>query len=312
MVELKPQKLKRVVIKEELVALTGDYVDAILLNQIIYWSERVQDFDLFLEQEAALENREPEGCRFGWIYKGYDELSEETMLRLSPSNIKRHLESLQKAGFIEIRQNKNKWDRRKEYKINLKYIQTELVKLGYSLDGYSLALPFSILENAISKIENPYFEIENPIAQNRKTVTEITTEITTENNSTSQSEDSDEMRIVDFFIARLKKNKPDIKLPEGAKKQKWVQTIGRMLRIDNRDKHEICEVIQFATEDDFWSCNILSADSLRKQYDRLVMKMHKSNNGRNAVPKQNVDNCAETEAMLARRKAEREMMQNDG
>ena len=45
-------KLKRSVIKEEeLVELTGNYIDAVLLNQFIYWSERVHDFDLFIEQE---------------------------------------------------------------------------------------------------------------------------------------------------------------------------------------------------------------------------------------------------------------------
>ncbi len=309
---MEPQKLKRVVIKEELVALTGNYVDAILLSQLFYWSERVKDFDLFMQQEAALEDREPEGCRYGWIYKGCDELSEETMLGMSASNIKRHLERLRELGFIEIRQNPNKWDRRKEYKINLKYIQIELIKMGYSLDGYSLSLPFSILENAISNIESPSSEIENRTAQNRKTVTEITTEITTENNSLSQSEDSDEMKIVDFFIDKLRKNKPDMKLPDRVRKQKWALTIDRMIRLDKRDKHEICQVIQYATEDEFWSCNILSADSLRKQYDRLVMKMRKSGSSKHSEPQQsNFDNCAATEAMLERRKQER-MMLNDG
>ena len=40
-----PKKLKRVVIKEELFALTGDFKEAIILNQFIYWSERIRDFD---------------------------------------------------------------------------------------------------------------------------------------------------------------------------------------------------------------------------------------------------------------------------
>lgn len=177
---MEPQKLKRVVIKEELVVLTGNYVDAILLSQLIYWSERVKDFDLFLKQEAELEGREPDRCFFGWIYKSYEALSEETMLGLSPSNIKKHIETLYKAGFIEIRQNKNKWDRRKEYKINLKYIQNELILKGYSLEGYTLGAPFSKIENGNSKIENGFSKTENRTTQNRKTVTEITTDTTTD------------------------------------------------------------------------------------------------------------------------------------
>jgi hypothetical protein len=45
------RKLKRVVIKEELVALTGDIIEAIILNQFLYWSERVEDFDKFIMEE---------------------------------------------------------------------------------------------------------------------------------------------------------------------------------------------------------------------------------------------------------------------
>ena len=177
---MEPQKLKRVIIKEELVELTGNYVDAILLNQFLYWSERVKDFDLFLQQEAELNGREPDKCCFGWIYKSYDALSKETMLGLSPSNIKKHIETLHNAGFIEIRQNKNKWDRRKEYKINLKYIQNELILKGYFLECYTLGTPFSVLENGSSEIENRISKTENRTNQNRKTVTEITTETTTD------------------------------------------------------------------------------------------------------------------------------------
>lgn len=44
-------KLKRVVIKEELVALTGDAISALVLNQFIYWSERRHDFDKFIKEE---------------------------------------------------------------------------------------------------------------------------------------------------------------------------------------------------------------------------------------------------------------------
>lgn len=39
-VEDAPRKLKRVVIKEELVILTGDHIAALALNQFLYWFER--------------------------------------------------------------------------------------------------------------------------------------------------------------------------------------------------------------------------------------------------------------------------------
>lgn len=321
---MEPQKLKRVVIKEEFVAITGNYVDAVLLAQLLYWSERVKDFDLFIQQEIEADRQKADKDTevpkqlFGWIYKSYVELSEETMLGLSPSNIKKHLEHLIELGFVSTRQNKNKWDRRKEYKINLLNIQKELFKMGYSLDGYSLAVPFSKTENGCSEIENGNSKTENRTIQNRKTVTEITTEITTENNNSSAkaadeqnkySEDSEEIVIVNFLIEKLREVKRDIKVPDTlAKKQKWATEIDRLLRIDERDKREVCKVIKFATSDDFWKSNILSPKKLRQHYDTLVIQMGKKQPA--VIPVNSA--VSETEAMLAERRKERErLMENE-
>ena len=43
-------KLKRVVIKQELVELTGDYRAALILNQFIYWTERMRDTDKYIRE----------------------------------------------------------------------------------------------------------------------------------------------------------------------------------------------------------------------------------------------------------------------
>ena len=53
-------KLKRAVIKEELVELTGDFKKAVILNQLIYWSERVDDFHDFIKEENKRKNKEEE------------------------------------------------------------------------------------------------------------------------------------------------------------------------------------------------------------------------------------------------------------
>jgi hypothetical protein len=45
------KKLKRAVIREEFIAITGNFIDAVILNQFIYWSERVKDFDEYIKQE---------------------------------------------------------------------------------------------------------------------------------------------------------------------------------------------------------------------------------------------------------------------
>ena len=65
------ERLKRVVIKEELVALTGKIDDAVVLNQFIYWSQRVKDFDKMIEEEKRIAEYNGSelkiNYRTGWI-----------------------------------------------------------------------------------------------------------------------------------------------------------------------------------------------------------------------------------------------------
>ncbi|ACV62278.1 hypothetical protein Dtox_1403 [Desulfofarcimen acetoxidans DSM 771] len=192
---IRPKKLKRVVIKEELTALTGDIVKAIILNQFIYWSERVQDFDKFISEERS--RAEQAGTEInieytkGWIYKSAEELSEETMLKMSASSMRKHLKELIDKGWLLERTNPfHKWDRTKQYRVDLLKIQNDLWDLGYVLQDYKIPFfktetPFSKSENAFSKIENGVSNLENPnsetknqTAKNRKAIPEITTEIT--------------------------------------------------------------------------------------------------------------------------------------
>ncbi|MCL6516526.1 MAG: helix-turn-helix domain-containing protein, partial [Alicyclobacillus sp.] len=161
-------RLKRAVIKEELVALTGNHIDAIILNQFLYWSERVEDFDKFiLEERQRYQDRgeelNMELCE-GWMYKKAEDLSEETMLGLSKSNMMKHIKALVDAGFIEQRRNpKNKMDKTYQYRVNIGFIQRSLLRLGYSLEGYRVPLDFIVQtadELRSSKTELRSSEIE--------------------------------------------------------------------------------------------------------------------------------------------------------
>lgn len=169
------QKLKRVVVKEEFVALTGDFIKAIILNQFLYWSERVQDFDKFIQEEKARASQEGVEINMeptnGWIYKKAEELAEETMLNLAPNTILRHIKVLIDNGWLLDRHNPaHGWDRTKQYRVNIVKIYNDLLKLGYVLQEYKMMeLPFSKMENgestdvedANSKIEDASSKIEN-------------------------------------------------------------------------------------------------------------------------------------------------------
>lgn len=134
--------LKRVVIKEELVALTGDALSALLLNQILYWSERVQDFDAFIAEEKRRGGDPNIELTNGWIYKSAPELGEEIMMDVSTATIRRRLEELVEAGYLDKRESPAKWDRTYQYRPNIYTIQRDLAGLGYALDGYPLQFRF--------------------------------------------------------------------------------------------------------------------------------------------------------------------------
>ena len=91
---------KIAVAREEFVDLTQDLLMAMILNQLLYWSQRVKDFDLFLEEEKAFNTEYERPARYGWFYKSAIELSEETMLRknLLDRNAQRMFPKIIKIG----------------------------------------------------------------------------------------------------------------------------------------------------------------------------------------------------------------------
>ena len=138
-------KIKKAVIREDLLSITNDYRKAIILNQFIYWSERVSDADKFIkkENEIAKSNGEEEREFFyGWIYKTAEELADEVMLGLSASQIRRYISDLVNMGYISKRNNpKYKWDRTLQYRVNLVNIAKDLKKNGYPLSDYKIEIP---------------------------------------------------------------------------------------------------------------------------------------------------------------------------
>lgn len=134
------KKLKRAVIKEELVVLTGDCLKAVVLNQFIHWSERTRDFDAFIEEEKKRNPETVVNLTHGWIYKSAKELSDEVMIG-SHDTVARKLAELVKDGWIKRRNNPNyTWDRTYQYRPAIREIQIALQELGYALDGYPLVI----------------------------------------------------------------------------------------------------------------------------------------------------------------------------
>ena len=136
------RKLKRVVIKEEIVAITGDTNLAIVLGQLMYWQERVNDYDQYIDEEECR-------CRsngiehdfyhtYGWIYKKASELIDECMLNVSDKSMRLYLKKLEDMGFISSRDNPHhKWDKTKQYSVNTINILRAVKEHGYTgIDGF--------------------------------------------------------------------------------------------------------------------------------------------------------------------------------
>lgn len=181
-------KIKKVVLREDLLAITGDYRKAIILNQFIYWSERVSDADKFIEQEneIAKKNNETERDLFyGWIYKTSTELADEIMLGISSSQVGRYVKELCDCGFLSKRNNpKYKWDRTLQYRVNLVNIAIALREKGYLLSDYKIDI--SALESPNLCIPHPCNMDNEPMQYQNcvsdETIPDITVNNTNKNN----------------------------------------------------------------------------------------------------------------------------------
>lgn len=80
--------------------------------------------------------------------------------------------------------------------------------------------------------------------------------------------------------------------------QKWITEIGRMMRIDKRTPEEIEGAMRWAVADEFWSANIHSPSSLRKQYDRMRLQ---------ATRGKSKSNTAKAAALLAKYQMEEQV-----
>lgn len=78
-----------------------------------------------------------------------------------------------------------------------------------------------------------------------------------------------------YLLKRRKEHFPTFKDP---KMPDWVKQIRLMHERDGRSWEEIRQAIDFAMDDAFWCKNILSADKLRKQFEKLYAKMTVVNN----------------------------------
>ena len=169
--------LKRAVIKEEYVAITGDTTEAIILNQLIYWSERIKDFDKFILEEAQRKLQAPNSSSneedtqellHGWIYKKASELKDEIMSTDSEVTINRKVNSLVSKGLVDRRRNpKLRYDRTYQYRVNFHNLIVALAEKGYTLEGYRVDLNMYIKPLELHNLQNEDCKLQNEDSKNQ-------------------------------------------------------------------------------------------------------------------------------------------------
>lgn len=147
---MKPKKLGRLILKEELFAITGCLEEAIILNQMCYWSERMNETDKFLEEEYTMLVEHVPVLSHGWIYKSASELAGEMFGAVSEKTMNRILDRLVKKNFLRRRFNPNpkyKFDKTYHYRVNFVEIMCHLKNKKMPLSGYH------IIEEFVNRLE---------------------------------------------------------------------------------------------------------------------------------------------------------------
>ena len=128
-------------------------------------------------------------------------------------------------------------------------------------------------------------------------------------------EDSDEMKLVEFFIQEIRKNSSNFKNPN---LQNWCDEMRKIIELDKRDKSEISKLIRWVQSDDFEKANVLSPIKLRKRYDALKIKMltpTKKKESREKVPdwfgKKDDEPAAKTRAIVMDIEEERKRLRQE-
>ena len=138
------------IIRKEFVDLTGNHFSAVILNQLLYWTQRVRDFDLLLEEERSFHPECNVSPRHGWIYKTATDLNEETMLGISHPTMRKYLKQLIAQRWIDERSHPiDKWNKTTQYRVNLRKLQEDLMAIGRNLpDIYLKSFTSSLVKEA--------------------------------------------------------------------------------------------------------------------------------------------------------------------
>ena len=210
-----------------------------------------------------------------WTYQTREEIASHFPY-LSPDQIKRETEKLEKAGVL-ILSNYNK----KAFDRTLWYAFADEKRFGVD-DEHDEKLKKCLRKaespNRQAKSPNGSGEIARPIPDTKTNtkkedvdkhsyISKVETPKPSKKSSTSSADAS---KLLEYFIKKLKEWKPDYVLKN---KTSWLNEIDRMLRIDKRDPKKAIQLIDWLASSQKGFRYINCALSFRKQFDAQEMRM---------------------------------------
>jgi hypothetical protein len=135
--------MKKAVLREDMMALTQEVTQAMVLGQMLYWTktlDKVNDW-LFEENKRLAEVELPQHeYNYGWIYKSAREMREDLMNAFSEDAIQRAFSALVTKGVLMKRHNPIvRYDRKLQYRIDIVFLRRLLKDRGYEMTDFQLA-----------------------------------------------------------------------------------------------------------------------------------------------------------------------------
>lgn len=245
------ENLKIAVLREEFKVLTGHHIQALALNQFVYWENRTKDAKLYREEEKQRFNNENESNKelpqYGWIYKTAEELAKEILLDVHPTTVRRHLKVLEEKGYLFKRTNSRyKWDKTYQYRVNLVKVVKDLERLGYPIkdyewltsgEGHKKSLGdqdnSSNKENAGSRMHNDSSKVFDAGAI-PKTTTEITSNQKDEDASRSLNHQAVKDAVNQEVMNHAKQSEPLKRNPQKVTDTLWYKQLRNRLSENER------------------------------------------------------------------------------
>ena len=212
--------------------ITGDYQSAILLNQIVFWSDRTKRKD-------------------GFFYKSYKDWEQEILL--TQYQVKRATSHLKKLGLVDTKLKRANNAPTIHYKINMECLTDEIIK---KLDNREIS-------------QSDYEETQQSITEE---YTDKYTEEYTDKSPQSQKrydDNSPYMKLAQRLLGHIQQRDPKYK---DRNMQTWADDMRKLVELDKRSIEEVERVLDWSQQDTFWQTNILSPNKLRKHFSKLYQQ----------------------------------------